>query len=147
MASCLALASSEPPVVLKFAAERRERLARMRGESSFIPNAKFMDAWKMLEGQHVFSLRKINEAAAACYSVTYNDLISARRQRPVVLSRALAVYVAKESTTASFPMLGRHLGKRVHTTVLKAYQRAREIYESDPCFAANAERLIERFKI
>ncbi len=142
----LALASSEPPIVLHLAAERRERLARMRGESIFIPNSKFLDAWKMLDGEHVHSLRKINEAAAACYKITYNDLISARRQRAVVLSRALAIYVAKETTTASFPMLGRHLGKRDHTTVLKAYNRAREIYGSDPSFASKADRLIKIFK-
>ncbi len=146
MASCLALASSEPTIVLQFAAERKARLSRMRGEQSpFISNARFAEAWSILGDDDVISLRKINQAAADSYKVSYADLISQRREHVVFLARALAIYVAKTVTPSSYPMIGRHLGKRDHTGVLRGFRRAQEIYKSDQVFAQKADFLVAKF--
>lgn len=146
MASCLALASSEPTIVLQFAAERKARLSRMRGEQSpFISNARFAEAWSILDDEGVVSLRKINQAAADSYNVSYIDLISPRLERAFVLARYLAIYVAKTVTPSSYPMIGRHMGKRDHTGVLRGFRRAQEIYKSDQVFAHKADFLVAKF--
>ena len=110
-----------------------------------VSNERFTEAWELLGEGRVVSLRDINHAAAACYNVTYVDLISPRKEHAFFLARALAIYVAKTVTPYSYPMIGKHMGKKDHSTILRAYRRAQEIYEDDPHFANMAENLIARF--
>jgi len=53
------------------------------------------------------------------------DVLARGRHRRVVLARSLAVYLARELTTLSYPELARALGRTNHSTVVTADQRIR----------------------
>ena len=46
---------------------------------------------------------------------------SPSKRRDLCLARFAAVYAARELTAASFPMIGKEIGGRDHTTILNAY--------------------------
>lgn len=84
MMAGLALASSEPPIVLQFAAERRERLARMGGYDlslRAISNEQLHAAWLILDEDRPITLREINQAACVRFNVGYDEFLSPRRFR------------------------------------------------------------------
>jgi chromosomal replication initiator protein len=55
------------------------------------------------------------------HKVTRQDIMSHRRQAPIVKARQEAMYLIKNNTAWSYPQIGRYFGKD-HTTVLHAVQ-------------------------
>jgi hypothetical protein len=62
--------------------------------------------------------REIVKQVALKHGVSFMDIISPRRQMPVVLARHEAMYRLKNETPASYPRIGKWLGGRDHTTCL-----------------------------
>lgn len=62
--------------------------------------------------------RDIVEEVAIKHEVTFNDIISQRRNVKIVAARHEAMYRLREETPASYPRIGKWLGDRDHTTVL-----------------------------
>lgn len=62
--------------------------------------------------------RMILRLVADAFGVTYLDLIGQTRVAKVVLPRQVAFYIMRHHTTMSFPMIGKFVGDRDHTTVL-----------------------------
>lgn len=72
------------------------------------------------------TMPKISEvqlAASRYYGVTVVDMISRRRDDPVVLPRHIAMYLCRKMTGHSLPIIGRHFGGRDHTTVMHAIKK------------------------
>lgn len=65
--------------------------------------------------------RKIIQAVAAEYGVTFAEIVSPRRSRQLVAARQEAVWRVKKQTLLSFPMMGR-LFRRDHSTCYTSYQ-------------------------
>lgn len=80
--------------------------------------------------------------AAVClrFSLQPERLKSCDRHRKVAWPRQIAMYLTRELTGASLPMIGRHFG-RDHTTVLHAC-RAVTRRLSDPSFHAKVQDII-----
>lgn len=75
------------------------------------------------EGYVRTTIREI--IAEVCYltGFKYIDIISHRRQAPLVLARQFAMWRAKNETKQSFPEIGRRFGNRDHTTCLWASKK------------------------
>jgi hypothetical protein len=71
------------------------------------------------------SIEEIQATVARHYRVAQPDLISARRTAGVVRPRQIAMFLAKNLTPNSLPVIGRKFGGRDHTTVLHAVRRSR----------------------
>jgi hypothetical protein len=81
------------------------------------------------------SIPTIN-AAADYFGISIEDLMGRSRQRHLVIARCAVSFVMRERDELSFPMIGRRLGGRDHTTIMHQIDRAREMIDEDIYFAA-----------
>lgn len=91
--------------------------------------------------QRKITAEHIQRVVAREFGFTRDDLISARRQVPLVIPRHVAMYLVKVLTPKSLPEIGRRFGGRDHTTVLHAIRRMEEKIAVDTEFAKRVEEL------
>ncbi|MCG8339123.1 MAG: chromosomal replication initiator protein DnaA [Proteobacteria bacterium] len=66
------------------------------------------------------------------FEVKISDIMSDKRDKEISKTRQIAMYVSRELTGLSFPVIGRHFGGKNHTTVLQACKKTKEWLEKDP---------------
>jgi chromosomal replication initiator protein len=88
----------------------------------------------LLPNRPEVSSSDIVQAVATFYSVTPDELRSARRTRRIAQPRQIVMYLMREETDASLPQIGAELGGRDHTTILYGYERVRARLEQDDQF-------------
>lgn len=74
------------------------------------------------------------------------ELLSARRQAPLVKARHVACWLAKYSTASSYPKIAHCLGGRDHTTILHAIKRIEARRAADPAFRAETDALLAKVR-
>jgi chromosomal replication initiator protein len=67
--------------------------------------------------------RRTASVVARHYGLTASDLRGKSRRQAVADARALAMYLVRGRTGASYAEVGRHFGNRDHTTVLHACRK------------------------
>ncbi len=67
--------------------------------------------------------KAILDATAEMFGFAIADLIGQSRRRPLVTARQVGMYVFRELTDFSYPMIGREFGGRDHTTVIHAVEK------------------------
>ncbi|WP_298700934.1 helix-turn-helix domain-containing protein [uncultured Brevundimonas sp.] len=68
--------------------------------------------------------RQVADFVAERHGLTFDQLISDRRHKPIARPRQIAMYVMREVCPhLSLPTIGRILGGRDHTTILHGVQR------------------------
>ena len=77
------------------------------------------------------SMLRIKHAVCDVFGVRHDDMISARRQKVILLPRQTAMYLCKELTPSSLPAIGRAFGGRDHSTVLHACRKIARLMLSD----------------
>ncbi|MFH0802855.1 MAG: chromosomal replication initiator protein DnaA [bacterium] len=65
----------------------------------------------------------IQKKVAGYYNITHEDLIGEKRDQRFVVPRQIAMYLAREISSASYPDIGRHFGGKDHTTALYACKK------------------------
>ena len=58
-------------------------------------------------------------------------MFSARRARQIARPRQIAMFLAKNLTSLSYPEIGRRFGNRDHTTIMHAVRKIEELMEAD----------------
>ncbi|MBI1372807.1 MAG: hypothetical protein GC159_08610 [Phycisphaera sp.] len=71
-------------------------------------------------------LEHIIEVACRTLNVERSQIMSKSRHRRIVLARSVAIYVARQLTTLSYPELARALGRSNHSTIVTAAQRIKD---------------------
>ncbi len=66
------------------------------------------------------TIEMILEATSDQFGFSRADLIGRSRRRPLVTARQVAMYVSRELTDHSYPIIAREFGDRDHTTVMYA---------------------------
>jgi chromosomal replication initiator protein len=81
--------------------------------------------------------------AATCleFGITPEELLSPSRTARVAWPRQVAMYLSRELTDASLPVIGREFGGRDHTTVLHACRRAASHVAADEAKRRSVENL------
>ena len=77
------------------------------------------------------TIENIQRTVADYYKVRVADLLSKRRNRSIARPRQVAMALARELTTHSFPEIGDTFGGRDHTTVLHACGKIVELRATD----------------
>ena len=90
----------------------------------------------------VVSVDDIQKKVADFYHIKLADMSSPSRTREVARPRQIAMFLAKQLTTKSYPDIGRHFGGRDHTTVMHAVKHIQALREQDPALAEDL-RLLE----
>jgi chromosomal replication initiator protein len=68
-------------------------------------------------------------------------MFSARRSRSIARPRQIAMYLAKNLTTSSYPEIGRKFGGRDHTTIMHAVKKIEELLIHDSELSDDVELL------
>lgn len=91
---------------------------------------------------HRLILRMVAEA----FGVTYLDLIGQTRVAKVVLPRQIAFYIMRHHTALSFPMIGKFVGNRDHTTVLHGAAKVADLLKHDETLRAVVNTIVARIQ-
>lgn len=66
---------------------------------------------------------EVIDQVCAKHSLTRAELLSSRRDRPLVAARHEAMYRMSKETSMSLPAIGRRMGNKDHTTVLHGIRK------------------------
>lgn len=80
------------------------------------------------------SINDIQKEVADYYSVDYDDLLSQKRDKFLIIPRQMAMYLSRDLTGSSLPQIGKEFGKKDHTTVLHACKKIEQIINEDEDF-------------
>jgi len=80
------------------------------------------------------SINEIVHTISIHFNITIPELTGTGRARYVARPRQIAMYLARELTTASFPEIGQFLGGKDHTTVMHAHKVVTELMRGDEDF-------------
>jgi chromosomal replication initiator protein len=93
-------------------------------------------------------VRRVIKATAEHFGTTPDDLVSARRTRPLTRRRQVAMYVARKMTGRSLFFIGRKIGDRHHTTVLHGVRAVRGLLDAgDAEMVAAVGAIMERLQV
>jgi hypothetical protein len=81
------------------------------------------------------TIEDIQSAVERHCKVGHIELISARRTAAIVRPRQIAMFLAKNLTPNSLPVIGRKFGDRDHTTVLHAVRKIESLRRCDKTLA------------
>ena len=77
------------------------------------------------------SIENIQRAVCQEFKLSLPQLKSKNNSRAVAYPRQIAMYLAKQLTSASLPQIGREFGGKHHTTVLHSINKIAELRQSD----------------
>ncbi len=82
--------------------------------------------------ENPLTIDNIIKFISAKFEVKISDIMSDRRDKEISKTRQIAMYVSRELTGLSFPVIAKHFGGKNHTTVLQACKKTREWLDNDP---------------
>lgn len=71
------------------------------------------------EQYQTVTIDKIQKRVADCYSIEHHDILGKKRVKTIAFPRQVAMYLAREMTSDSFPEIGRAFNRN-HATILHA---------------------------
>lgn len=88
------------------------------------------------EDHKPITISLIQAAVADHYNLDIRDFKMRKRTRAIAFPRQIAMYLARELTGTSLPLIGHEFGGRDHTTVLYACEKIAQEIQTDPDLAA-----------
>ncbi len=104
------------------------------------------DVYPQGEAAPVITIARIQEAVSHRFGVTHDELVSPRRSQAVAYPRQVAMYLSRELTDASLPMIGKEFGGRDHTTVIHAKDKITKLIREDRSVYNLVQELTARIK-
>lgn len=87
------------------------------------------------------SIREVVKIIADYYNIDEETVYEKTRRKEVVRSRQVVMYLLREDFNISYPMIGKELGGRDHTTVIHSYTKIKDELEKDPTLNQDIEQL------
>ena len=104
------------------------------------------DVYPQGEAAPEVSIPLIQEVISQRFGVTLDELVSPRRSQSVAYPRQVAMYLSRELTDASLPMIGKQFGGRDHTTVIHAKDKITRLIREDRSVYNLVQELTARIK-
>ena len=160
-ARCAALGQHVPQAVLDLLAQRvsgnvRElegALLKLVAYCSLCGRAinlamahKVVDEYLQRRGS-VIRISDIESVVATYFGLHPADIHASNRTRTVALARAVAMYLARKHTGASFPQIGKYMGNKNHSTVILACKRIAQLLKHDDQAVFNSLTGLKSVKI
>lgn len=82
--------------------------------------------------ENPITIENIIKLIAQKFDVKISDIMSEKRDKEISKTRQIAMYISRELTGSSYPVIGKHFGGKNHTTVLQACKKTKEWMENDP---------------
>jgi chromosomal replication initiator protein len=84
-----------------------------------------------VQGSSPVSIDAIVHTVAEHYSIAVEEMRGKRRDKHIVFPRQVAMYLIREETESSLPVIGSAFGGRDHTTALHAIEKITELVRED----------------
>ncbi len=82
--------------------------------------------------QNPKTIENVIKVISKKFDVKVSDILSDRRDKEISKSRQIAMFVSREITGLSYPVIAKHFGGKNHTTVLQACKKTKEWVDIDP---------------
>ena len=89
----------------------------------------------------VVTIDKIQNIVSNYFNISFEEMLSQRRSRPLARPRQIAMYLSKKLTTRSLPEIGRRFSNRDHTTVIHAVKTITRLSENDENIRKNIQEI------
>ncbi len=124
---------------LEGALNRLVAYARLTGEAMTPDMAReqLRDLFRVYN--RVITIDDIQQKVATQFNIRLADMHSPRRAREVARPRQVAMYLAKQLTSRSYPDIGRAFGGRDHTTVIHACETITSLLPRDSQLAEQVD--------
>lgn len=96
------------------------------------------------EEQQEISIEEIIKAVATKFTIKISDIKSQKKNKNLVQARQIAMFLAREMTSASYPDIGEKVGGRDHSTVIYARNKIKAGMETDRSLREMIEGLQEK---
>ena len=87
---------------------------------------------------------RIIAESAVMWGVGFKDVVGPSRDMDVVRARHIAVYLMRKHVGLSFPVIGKILGGRHHTTAMHAYTKTADEILSNSFIKESVERVYRK---
>ena len=84
----------------------------------------------MVKNTKVLTSKLIMQVVCKFFNIKVSDIVSDKRSNNVAYPRQIAMYLCREVANMSFPSIGKDFGGRDHSTVLHAYSKIKDEYET-----------------
>lgn len=95
----------------------------------------------LVEKSREISIEEIQKTVATYFNIKVSDLRSAKRQKTLVLPRQVAMYLARQLTSFSFPDIGERFGGKDHSTIIYAIKKMERQMEEDVQLKGSIEEI------
>jgi chromosomal replication initiator protein len=85
----------------------------------------------LIEKKRELSIDDIQKLVAGHYGIKISDIKSSKRMKALVLPRQIAMYLARQLTSHSFPEIGEKFGGKDHSTIIHAIKKIEKVMEED----------------
>ncbi len=92
------------------------------------------------------TLKLIKDITSDYFNVDIKDLIGKKRTKAISLPRQIAMYLCRELTDESLPVIGNSFGGKDHTTVLHAYRKIKKDLENNSSISQAVKSLTKSIK-
>ena len=105
--------------------------AMLVGRTVTVDMAREILADLLRASNRLISIEDIQRRVSSHYNIRTNDMFSNRRAAAIARPRQIAMYLAKDLTSLSYPAIGRSFGGRDHTTVMHAVKKIEQLIAED----------------
>jgi chromosomal replication initiator protein len=92
------------------------------------------------------TIERIQELVAKRFGMGVPELVSQKRSHAIAYPRQVAMYLCRELTDSSLPLIGRRFGGRDHTTVIYATTKIANLIQEDRDVYNLVQELTARIK-
>jgi len=85
----------------------------------------------LVEKRRELTVEEIQKVVAQHFNIKISDLKSAKRLKALVLPRQVAMYIARQLTSCSYPEIGEKFGGKDHSTIIHAIKKIEKKLEED----------------
>jgi chromosomal replication initiator protein len=85
----------------------------------------------LIERSRELSVEEIIKKVGVHFNVKFVDLKSSKRLKAVVLPRQVAMYLARQLTSLSYPEIGKSFGGKDHSTIIHAIRKVEKLMEEN----------------
>jgi chromosomal replication initiator protein len=89
------------------------------------------------------TVEAIKEEISTTYHINRRELEGSSRKKEFVQARQIAIYLARELTSSSFPFLGKAFGNRDHSTIMHSYIKIKKLLEDSPLLYSEIKEIQE----
>jgi len=122
--------------------------ASLTGEEVALPMAEniLTDIMSPVKDKSQVDIDLIKKITSEYYSIKIDDMTAKTRTREIATARQVAMFVARNMTSASLPKIGEEFGGRDHTTVMHAYSKITEEIKSNPDIEEAVKSITDNIK-